>query len=97
MNDNPTDISLDSAAVNLTAPVSTSVGRLSTADPDTVDRFTYTLVAGVGDSDNSSFIITGNHLLVGSQVYSQCRQGPYSIRVRSSDSGGLFIEKVFAI
>ena len=61
-NETPTDISLDTLTVNENVSSGTTVGSLSSTDPDSGDTFTYTLVSGSGDTDNASFAISGANL-----------------------------------
>jgi hypothetical protein len=61
-NNPPTDIVLSGASVPENQPPGTTVGTLSTIDPDADDTFTYTLVSGTGSGDNSSFKVIGNRL-----------------------------------
>ena len=42
--------------------VGTTVGLLTTTDPDAGNTFTLTLVGGTGATDNASFSISGNQL-----------------------------------
>ena len=95
-NEQPTDINLSNASVSENQPSGTLVGVFSTVDPDTTDSFTYTLAAGAGDTDNSSFQITGDQLKTAA-IFNYEVKNSYSIRVRSTDSGGLFTEKIFTI
>lgn len=71
-----------------------------TDDTDILDTFTYTLVPGIGDDDNESFYIAANqlrvNLAVGESFDAQIKDD-YSVRVRSTDSAGAFVEQVFAI
>jgi uncharacterized delta-60 repeat protein len=92
----PTDIALSAMAIAENLPAGTSVGTLSTTDPDPLDTFTYTLVAGAGSADNGAFTISGN-TLKSNAVFDFETQSSYSVRVRSTDSGGLFFEKAFTI
>lgn len=92
----PTDISLSNASVNENLPSGTTVGTLSTTDPDAGDTFTYSLVGGTGSDDNSSFQIVGDTLKTNA-VFNFEAKSSYTIRVRSTDSGSLFFEKQFAI
>jgi VCBS repeat-containing protein len=96
VNDAPTDISLSVQTVAENAPVDTVVGTLSSTDPDAGDTFTYTLVSGAGDSDNASFNISGDSLRT-SEVFDYETKSSYSVRVRTTDQGGLFFEKQFVI
>ncbi len=92
----PTDILLDDNYLPENAGVNAIVGDLSTVDPDPLDSFTYTLVTGVGDTDNSLFNIAGSQLRA-SVDFNYEVQHEYSIRLRSTDQGGLFVEKAFSI
>jgi subtilisin-like proprotein convertase family protein len=98
VNETPTDIALSSSAVDENQAINTTVGTLSTTDPDTGQTFTYTLVAGTGSTDNASFNISGNALRT-SAVFDFETKSSYSIRLRTTDSGtgNLFFEKVFTI
>ena len=96
VNETPTDISLSSSAQNEGTSTNTTIGTFSTTDPDAGNTFTYTLVAGAGDGDNSSFNISGNALR-NSVVFDYETKSSYSIRIRSTDQGGLYTEKQFTI
>lgn len=96
VNETPTDIALtaDSLAENLS--VGTAVGTLSTVDADFNNGFAYSLVSGDGGGDNSLFAISGNQLKTAASFNYEARSS-YSVRVRSRDQGGLFVERVFTI
>jgi len=95
-NTPPTDVTLSSNSIAENALPNASVGTLSTIDPDAGNTFTYALVTGTGDTDNGSFNIDGATLRASSSFDFEAKSS-YSIRVRSTDQGGLFIEKVFTI
>jgi len=95
-NSAPTDISLSNASVAENQPSGTVVGALSSTDPDNGNVFTYSLVSGAGSADNSSFTISGN-MLQTAAILSFESQNSYSIRVRTTDQGGLYFEKAFTI
>ncbi|HEY9698799.1 MAG TPA: cadherin domain-containing protein [Trichocoleus sp.] len=98
VNETPTDISLSPTSVNEASPIGTVVGTLGTTDPDSNDKFTYSLVAGTGNTDNSSFTIdptTGQLKL--NFVPDFETKNSYSIRVRTTDQGSLSFEKVFTV
>jgi hypothetical protein len=57
VNEAPTDINLSASSVDENLPFYAVVGIFSTVDPDTSDSHTFSLVAGVGDDDNGSFVI----------------------------------------
>jgi len=95
-NSAPTQIGLSATVIAENNAVNAVVGTLSTTDSDVGDSFTYTLVSGTGDADNASFNISGSSLRA-SVVFDYETKSSYSIRVRTTDSGGGTFEKVFAI
>ncbi|MBL8061663.1 MAG: S-layer homology domain-containing protein [Anaerolineales bacterium] len=95
-NSAPTDIALSASALAENLPSGTTVGTFSSTDPNLGDTFTYTLVSGTGSDDNAAFSITGN-TLKSAQPFNFLNKSSYSIRVRSTDNGGLSFEKVFSI
>ena len=72
------------------------IGLLSSTDPNKVEKFTYSLVTGAGSTDNSSFVVTGNELKT-SSVFNYEAKNTYSIRLRTTDAGGLTLEQNFTI
>ncbi|SHO51382.1 LamG-like jellyroll fold domain-containing protein [Anaerocolumna xylanovorans] len=96
VNEAPMDIFLSAANVNEHTAAGITVGNLTGADPDSADSFTYALVSGSGDTDNSSFAIIGNTLKF-TEVADYEVKNNYSIRVKVTDSGSLTFEKVFTI
>lgn len=92
----PTAITLDPSSVAENQPAGTTVGTFSTTDPDTGNTFTYSLVGGTGSTDNGSFSIGGNTLKTAAS-FDYENNNSYSIRVRTTDNGGLFFEQVFTI
>jgi hypothetical protein len=94
-NDAPTDVNLDNTSIAEGRPIGTVVGTLSSVDPNDGDTHTYSLVSGVGDTDNGAFTIDGNQLKTNQVLDSQT--GTYSIRVRTTDQGGLSAEQAFTI
>jgi alpha-L-fucosidase 2 len=96
LNEAPTDISLSSSSVAENQPSGTTVGTFSTTDPDIGDTFTYSLVSGAGDTNNASFTISSNALQTAA-VFDYETKNSYSIRVRTTDSGGLYFDEVFTV
>ena len=92
----PTDIVLLNSTVQENLSSGTTVGNLLALDPDCANTFTYTLVSGAGSDDNASFSMSGGTLMTAATFNHQAKNS-YSIRVRSTDQGGLFVEKVFTI
>ncbi len=95
-NQAPTDLALSATTVNENVPVNTVIGTFSTTDPDTGNTFTYSLVAGTGDTDNSAFSIVGNQLQINNSPDFETKNS-YSIRVKTTDQGGLSFEKTLTI
>ncbi len=77
-------------------PKGTVVGTFSAVDPDAGDTFAYALVSGAGSADNAAFTIVGDQLQTAVPFDYEVKSS-YSIRVRTTDQGGLFTEKAFAI
>jgi hypothetical protein len=94
-NEQPTDLALTGATVAQAAGTNAPVGTLSTSDPDAGDTFTYTLVAGTGATDNASFNISGAALRATNPAL--LAAGNHSVRIRSTDAGGLWVEKAFVV
>ena len=96
VNETPTEIALSASSINENAAANTAVGTLSSTDADAANTFTYTLVAGNGDTDNASFNISGSNLRITASPDFETKSS-YSVRVRTTDQGGLFFEKEFTI
>ncbi|RNF53082.1 DUF4347 domain-containing protein, partial [Marinomonas hwangdonensis] len=95
VNDAPTDISLsDEAFSHSEGSANVVVGSFSATDADTGESFTYSLVAGTGDTDNGKFNIDGANLRVTDRA--NVPAGTYSIRVQVNDGDATF-EKSFSI
>ncbi len=96
LNEAPTDISLSNNAVDENLGANAAVGTLGTTDPDSGNTFTYTLVAGAGDDDNAALNIDSTTLrLTGNPDYET--QNTYSVRIRTTDQGGLYWEEIFSV
>ncbi len=96
INETPVDIYLSNNIIIENKPVGTVVGLLSTIDPDNGDTFKYSLVAGNGSTDNSSFTIVDN-ILKSNAVFVYASANLFSIRVETQDATGAVYQKVFAI
>ncbi|MFM6137320.1 MAG: cadherin repeat domain-containing protein, partial [Sphaerospermopsis kisseleviana] len=68
----------------------------SSTDPDGGNTFTYSLVAGIGDTDNTAFSIVGNQLQINNSPDFETKNN-YSIRVKTADQGGLEFDKTFVV
>lgn len=96
VNQAPTDIALSASTMDENAGNNAVVGTLSSTDPDEGDTFTYTLVTGTGDTDNASFNISGNTLCITNSPDCETKSS-YTVRVCTTDQGGLTYEKTFII
>ncbi|MGI9460676.1 MAG: hypothetical protein ACR2NF_11800, partial [Pirellulales bacterium] len=94
-NTAPSELSLSNSTVGENSQGAT-VGQLATTDADVDDTFTYTLVPGSGDTDNSLFYIEGDVLKVGANLDYES-SNTAAIRIRTTDSHGEYFEKAFSI
>ncbi|POY36519.1 secretion protein, partial [Flavobacterium alvei] len=60
------------------------------------NTFTYSLVAGTGSTDNAAFNISGSSLRITASPDFETKNS-YSIRIRTTDQGGLSFEKAVTI
>ncbi len=96
-NSSPLDITFSKDSFAESLPAETTVGTFFTDDPDgNVDSHTYTLVEGDGSSDNSSFSIAGDNLVTVSD-FTFVGLKDLSIRVRSTDLVGDYVEQTFVL
>ena len=86
-NSPPTDLDLDNKTIDENVAPNSVVGTFSTTDPDSGDSFTYTLVTGDGDTDNSAFTINGDQLQINDSPDYETKSS-YSIRVQTTDKEG---------
>src|SRR5262249_54309738 len=93
----PTGIALSNATVAENLPAGTVVGTLRTTDPDSNDTFRYDLVDGIWATHNASFTIDPDGTLKTTTSLDREAGTLRFIRVRSTDAGGLSIERVFTI
>ncbi|PWL31988.1 Ig-like domain-containing protein [uncultured Roseivirga sp.] len=96
VNEQPTDILLSNQIIEETDEERISVGLLSTIDQDFGDDFSYELVDGNGSTHNARFAIVGDELFT-SQMVNYEELEVLQIRIRTTDSGGLFFEKALEI
>ena len=92
----PKAVLLDVQSIAENNSIGAVVGVLSSVDINATETFTYTLVAGTGDTDNASFTIDGRSLKA-AEAFNYEVKNSYSIRVRSTDSGSQYTERAFTI
>jgi len=96
VNEAPTDLSLSNTSINENVAANSTVGTFTSTDPDTGNTFTYSLVAGTGDTNNSAFSIVSNQLRLNASPDFETKSS-YSIRVRTTDAGGLTYDKPLVV
>lgn len=92
----PADLTLSNDTIAENQPSNTEVGTFTTTDPNTNDTFTYELVTGEGDTDNSSFSINGDKLTARDSFDFETKS-TYNIRVKTTDSDNESFEKTLTI
>ncbi len=95
-NTAPTNITLSTATVNENNVAGAGIIDLTAIDANIGEVFTYTLVAGTGDTDNASFTINGPSLQAVASFDFETKTS-YSFRLKVTDKGGLSFEKDFTI
>ncbi|MEH2363497.1 cadherin repeat domain-containing protein, partial [Nostoc sp.] len=85
VNEAPTNLVLDKTDVNKNVAANTVIGTFSSTDPDTGNTFTYSLVAGTGDTDNSAFTINGDKLQINTSPDFE-NKSSYNILVQTKDN-----------
>jgi len=95
-NQPPEDIELSSMTIDENQAIGTSVGTLTTDDPEINDTHTYTLVAGIGDTDNPSFSIIGDQLQ-SAVIFDFEIKSSYSVRIETDDGDGGRYSEAFTI
>jgi Domain of unknown function (DUF4114)/Cadherin domain len=96
LNEAPIALALSATSVNENVPANTAIGTFNTTDPDTGNTFTYSLVNGTSDTDNTAFTIAANTLRINASPNFETKSN-YNVRVRTTDQGGLSFDKAFTI
>ncbi|MFM7887146.1 MAG: cadherin domain-containing protein, partial [Pseudanabaena sp.] len=96
INEAPTALVLSNNTTSENVAANSLIGNFTSTDPDSGNTFTYSLVAGTGSTDNASFAIANNELRIINSPDFEAKNN-YSIRVRTTDQGGLFYEKIFVV
>jgi hypothetical protein len=94
VNEDPTDINISQTEWAEIVAANSAIATFSTVDVDAGSSFTYALVGGTGDDNNDRFAIVNNGLSVGATPLAA---DEYKIRVKSTDNGGLSVEKAFIL
>ena len=95
-NKPPTGLQISNNSIDENVAINSVVGLLTTTDLDTEDSFTYSLVTGEGDDDNSAFTIDGDQLKINLSPDFETKSN-YKIRVQTQDAAGLTYEKALTV
>jgi Ca2+-binding RTX toxin-like protein len=96
LNEAPIAIAFSGGSVAENSGNGVLIGTLSTSDPDAGDSFTYTLAPGAGDADNGLVAIAGDEIRVNGAIDFETNP-TLELRVRSTDAGGLLLERTIVV
>jgi hypothetical protein len=96
INETPLTMSINHDTISENLQAGTLVANLTATDTDANDTHTYQFTTGPGSTDNGSFTISGSTLLT-AQPFDFETQSLYSIRIRTTDAGGLSIDSAYSI
>jgi Domain of unknown function (DUF4114)/SdrD B-like domain/von Willebrand factor type A domain/Bacterial Ig-like domain/Putative Ig domain len=96
VNESPISLTLSGNTLAENSLANSLIGTFNTTDPDAGDSHTYSLIAGTGDTDNSAFTLVGKELRIINSPDFETKP-TYSIRVKTTDAGGLSFEQILAI
>ena len=91
VNEAPTALALSTTSISENNTALQAVGSLASTDEDAGDTFTYSLVAGTGDTDNDAFEISNGELLAKESLNFEAKSS-YAVRIKTTDAGGLSYE-----
>ncbi len=92
----PTSISANMNTLYENRTTGTLAGTLSSTSLSPFATYTYSLVTGLGSTDNDKFDISGNTIIT-KNSFDYETQSVFNIRVRSTTQYGLFIDQTFVI
>lgn len=91
-NTPPTDITLDPFTIEEGLPIGTLIGKLTAADPDPDEAFTFRFVDGDGSAGNMSFTLN-NDAISSAEIFDFEEQNVYNIRIEVRDKAGNTFQK----
>ena len=92
INESPTALIVSSSKFDENLIDGSNIATLRSIDVDAEDSHTYALVDGEGDDDNSAFTLESDKLIIRDSPDFETKPS-YSIRLKTTDSGGLSFEK----
>ena len=97
-NNPPTDLNISTTlTVQENQPIGTTVGSFTATDPDANTTFSYSLVAGAGDGNNSLFTLESNGTLKTAALLDFETSPSLAIRVQVSDENNASIDGNFTV
>lgn len=97
VNEAPYGLSINNDSQQENTSIGMDIGTFSTLDVDANNTFTYSLYDTSNFQDNNSFTLTTSGVLRNAVVFNFEVKNSYSIRVRTTDAGGLTYEGTFTI
>jgi hypothetical protein len=97
VNEAPYGLSINNNSQQENTSIGTDIGTFSTLDEDAGDTFTYSLHDTSNFPDNNSFTLTSSGVLRNAVVFNFEVKTSYTIRVRTTDAGGLTYDGTFTI
>lgn len=95
-NEPPTDLLLSNSVFQDDIALDGFIGELSTVDTEGETEFTYALAEGEGAIHNDMFAVVGNRLQA-NDCFKCSDINKYSIRLSTTDAGGLSYSKAFQL
>lgn len=95
-NSAPTALELDNMTVAENRAAGTSVGTFMTTDSEIDQTYTYTLISGTGDTNNSDFQIVGDQLQT-AEILALADGATRSVLVQTDDGNGGQFPQAFEI
>lgn len=92
----PATFDISANAVPENAALGTVIGDFSVAATPGFSPYTYTLIDGLGSTDNSAFSIVGSQLRLNTALNFETKSS-YSVRVRSVGLSSFSVEQIFTI
>lgn len=92
----PSGLSLSLQPLLENQSAGTSAGTLTATSMDPNATFSYSLVAGAGDTDNDKFSISGDQLITTTELNYE-GQALYSVRIRTTTQYGFWLEDTFTV
>ena len=97
VNETPYGINLNNNSQQENTATDTTIGTFTSLDVDSGDTFTYSLHDTGSYPDNSNFTLSSSGVLKNSTVFNYEAKTSYTIRVRTTDAGGLTYDATFTI